>query len=88
MRDLKIPAQRHPEKARRPDNAQPKKPSWIRVKAPGGKGYADTARIMRENKLVTVCEEAGCPDRYDPELTKADASKVIDELQTETGRGQ
>jgi lipoic acid synthetase len=62
MRDLKIPEQRHPEKARRPDNAQPKKPDWIRVRAPGGKGYEDTAQIMRENKLVTVCEEAGCPN--------------------------
>ena len=62
MRDLKIPAQRHPEKAHRPDNEQPKKPSWIRVKAPGGKGYADTHKIMRENNLVTVCEEAGCPN--------------------------
>jgi lipoic acid synthetase len=62
MRDLKIPEQRHPEKAHRPDNAQPKKPSWIRVKAPVGKGYQDTARIMRDNKLVTVCEEAGCPN--------------------------
>ncbi|MDG1354193.1 MAG: lipoyl synthase [Sulfitobacter sp.] len=62
MRDLKIPELRHPEKARRPDNAQPKKPDWIRVRAPGGKGYEDTARIMRENKLVTVCEEAGCPN--------------------------
>ena len=38
--------------------------------------------------LKTLCEEAGCPDRYDPELTKADASKMIDELQAETGRGQ
>ena len=62
MRDLKIPAERHPEKARRPDNPQPKKPDWIRVKAPGGGGYAQTARIMRENNLVTVCEEAGCPN--------------------------
>ncbi len=62
MRDLKIPEQRHPEKARRPDNAQPKKPDWIRVRAPGGQGYAETARIMRDNKLVTVCEEAGCPN--------------------------
>lgn len=62
MRDLKIPSQRHPEKARKPDNAQPKKPDWIRVKAPGGTGYAETARIMRENRLVTVCEEAGCPN--------------------------
>ncbi|MBF9060496.1 lipoyl synthase [Rhodobacterales bacterium HKCCSP123] len=62
MRDLKIPDQRHPEKAHRPSNAQPKKPSWIRVKAPVGKGYQETHRIMREHKLVTVCEEAGCPN--------------------------
>jgi lipoic acid synthetase len=62
VRDLKIPGQRHPEKARRPDNAQPKKPDWIRVKAPTSKGYFETRRIMREHKLVTVCEEAGCPN--------------------------
>ena len=62
MRDLKTPAGRHPEKAHRPDQAQPKKPGWIRVRAPGGKGYADTHRIMREHGLATVCEEAGCPN--------------------------
>ncbi|MGY9047545.1 radical SAM protein [Puniceibacterium antarcticum] len=62
MRDLKIPEQRHPEKARRKDNAQPKKPDWIRVRAPGGQGYAETRSIIREHKLVTVCEEAGCPN--------------------------
>ena len=62
MRDLKIPDQRHPEKAHRPDNAQPKKPSWIRVKAPSGDGYKQTRDILRENKLVTVCEEASCPN--------------------------
>ncbi|WP_179379682.1 lipoyl synthase [Jannaschia marina] len=62
MRDLKIPEQRHPEKARRPDNPQPKKPAWIRVKAPVGEGYKQTAKIMREHRLVTVCEEAGCPN--------------------------
>ncbi|CUJ24683.1 Lipoyl synthase [Cognatishimia activa] len=62
VRDLKIPEQRHPEKAHRPDNAQPKKPKWIRVKAPTGEGYNATKKIMRENKLVTVCEEAGCPN--------------------------
>ena len=61
-RDLKIPAERHPEKARRPDNAQPRKPDWIRVKAPNSAGYRETAKIMRENNLVTVCEEAGCPN--------------------------
>ncbi|MEM8653889.1 MAG: lipoyl synthase [Pseudomonadota bacterium] len=62
MRDLKIPQQRHPEKARRPDNPQPKKPDWIRVKAPVSEGYKDTHKIMRDNALVTVCEEAGCPN--------------------------
>ncbi|WP_319823791.1 lipoyl synthase [Thalassovita sp.] len=62
MRDLKIPQQRHPEKAHRPDNAQPKKPDWIRVKAPTSEGYKKTHKIMRDNKLVTVCEEAGCPN--------------------------
>jgi lipoic acid synthetase len=62
MRDIKIPDQRHPEKARGPDNAQPKKPSWIKVRAPSGEGFETTRKIMRENKLVTVCEEAGCPN--------------------------
>ena len=62
MRDLKIPEQRHPEKAHRPDNPQPRKPDWIRVKAPTSKGYFETRSIMREHKLATVCEEAGCPN--------------------------
>jgi len=62
MRNLKIPAERHPEKARRSDNEQPKKPSWIRVKAPTSKEYLKTKNLIRENGLVTVCEEAGCPN--------------------------
>ena len=62
MRDIKIPDQRHPEKAHKPDNAQPKKPNWIRVKAPTSEGYKKTRNLMRENNLVTVCEEAGCPN--------------------------
>ncbi len=62
MRDLKIANQRHPEKAGKPDNAQPQKPRWIRVKAPTGKAYNATKQIMREHRLVTVCEEAGCPN--------------------------
>ncbi len=62
MRDLKIPAQRHPEKNHKPDNPQPKKPDWIRVKAPVGEGYQKTRNTLREHKLVTVCEEAGCPN--------------------------
>ena len=62
VRDLKLPDERHPEKAHRPDNAQPKKPDWIRVKAPTSEGYKRTRDILREKKLVTVCEEAGCPN--------------------------
>jgi len=62
VRDNSVPKIRHPEKANRPDNAQPKKPSWIRVKAPTSEGYKKTRDIMRENRLVTVCEEAGCPN--------------------------
>jgi len=53
---------RHPEKAHRPDNEVLKKPDWIRVKAPTSKIYAETRDIVRTNKLVTVCEEAGCPN--------------------------
>jgi lipoic acid synthetase len=56
------PRPRHPEKANRPDNPVVRKPDWIRVKAPVSKGYVATQAIVRENKLVTVCEEAGCPN--------------------------
>ncbi|MDN5248845.1 lipoyl synthase [Bartonella sp. TP] len=59
---LKDRAQRHPEKAHRPDNKISKKPDWIRVKAPNSKLYEETRSIVRNNKLVTVCEEAGCPN--------------------------
>jgi lipoic acid synthetase len=53
---------RHPEKARRPDTPVLRKPDWIRVKAPGSKAYRETAAIIREHGLHTVCEEAGCPN--------------------------
>ncbi|MES2846419.1 MAG: lipoyl synthase [Pseudomonadota bacterium] len=62
MRDLKLPDQRHPEKAHRPDSDRLKKPDWIRVKAPTSDGYKKTRDILRDKKLVTVCEEAGCPN--------------------------
>jgi lipoic acid synthetase len=62
VRDLKLPEGRHPEKAHRPDNFQPKKPDWIRVRAPTSEGYKRTRDLLREKKLVTVCEEAGCPN--------------------------
>ncbi|HEX9569814.1 MAG TPA: radical SAM protein, partial [Rhodospirillales bacterium] len=53
---------RHPEKAHRPDSPVLRKPDWIRVKAPGSPVYRETTRIVREHGLVTVCEEAGCPN--------------------------
>ncbi|MBW7921795.1 MAG: lipoyl synthase [Rubellimicrobium sp.] len=62
MRDLNIPEQRHPEKAHRPDNPSPRKPDWIRVRAPTSEGYKKTRDTLRENSIVTVCEEAGCPN--------------------------
>src|SRR5476649_446227 len=60
--DINSPRPRHPEKAHRPDSAPAKKPDWIRVKAPVSPGYFATQKIMRENGLHTVCEEAGCPN--------------------------
>lgn len=53
---------RHPEKAHRPDTPVLRKPDWIRVKAPGSPVYNETRKIVRDNGLVTVCEEAGCPN--------------------------
>src|SRR5205823_2634913 len=53
---------RHPEKAHRADNPVLPKPAWIRVKAPGSRGYLETRQIVRANALTTVCEEAGCPN--------------------------
>jgi len=53
---------RHPEKRNRPDSPVLRKPGWIRVKAPVSKEYQATRRIVRDNRLHTVCEEAACPN--------------------------
>lgn len=53
---------RHPEKAHRPDQPIARKPAWIRVKAPGAGQWDATKAIVKEHRLVTVCEEAGCPN--------------------------
>ena len=55
-------AERHPEKAHRPDNPIKRKPEWIRVKAPVSQEYQETRALMRALKLNTVCEEAACPN--------------------------
>lgn len=59
---MDIQKPRHPEKAHRPDNVSPRKPDWIRVKAPMGREYDNTRELMRELELNTVCEEASCPN--------------------------
>ena len=54
---------RHPEKANKPDTPVLRKPDWIRVRVPAASGrYGETWRILREHGLVTVCEEAACPN--------------------------
>lgn len=54
---------RHPEKAHKPDNnVRIQKPDWIRVKAPTSPEYMATRDLVREHKLITVCEEAACPN--------------------------
>jgi lipoic acid synthetase len=53
---------RHPEKAHKPDQPVLRKPEWIRVKLSGSQVFDETRGIVRENKLTTVCEEAGCPN--------------------------
>jgi len=55
-------AVRHPEKQARPDSPMLRKPRWLRVRAPGSAGYNETRRIVAEHGLVTVCQEAACPN--------------------------
>jgi lipoic acid synthetase len=42
-----------------------RKPEWLRVKVDLGPGYREVKRTMRSLRLVTVCEEAGCPNIYE-----------------------
>ncbi len=53
---------RHPEKRNNPDSPSPRKPAWIRVKAPTSPVYGETKALMRGLSLTTVCEEAACPN--------------------------
>jgi lipoic acid synthetase len=53
---------RHPEKQGRPDSPSPRKPDWIRVRAPTSPEYHATKALVRDLKLNTVCEEAACPN--------------------------
>ncbi len=53
---------RHPEKIHKPTNPIQRKPSWIRVRLTNSSIYSDTKKIVKDNNLNTVCEEAGCPN--------------------------
>ena len=53
---------RHPEKQANPETPLLRKPEWLRVRAPGSSGYKATREIVKTHGLVTVCEEAACPN--------------------------
>ena len=53
---------RHPEKAKKPSSPIKKKPSWIRSKITNSKEFFLTKTIVNQNNLVTVCQEANCPN--------------------------
>ena len=53
---------RHPELRKKPLNPSPKKPYWIKVKAPVSDGFLETKQLLKNLELTTVCEEAACPN--------------------------
>ena len=53
---------RHPEKIKRNNPTELKKPNWIKVKAPTSKTYKDTLDLVKKYNLHTVCQEAACPN--------------------------
>ncbi len=53
---------RHPEKVNKPTNPIKKKPNWIRSKLLNSKEFFITKSVINQNNLVTVCQEANCPN--------------------------
>ena len=53
---------RHPEKINKPTNPIKKKPQWIRSKLLNSKEFFLTKSVINKNNLVTVCQEANCPN--------------------------
>ncbi len=53
---------RHPEKINKPDNPIKRKPSWIKSKIINSREFFTTKRLINKSKLVTVCQEANCPN--------------------------
>ena len=53
---------RHPEKVNKPNNPIKKKPEWIRSKIVDSQVFFQTKKVVNQNNLVTVCQEANCPN--------------------------
>ena len=53
---------RHPEKVNKPVNPIKKKPEWIRSKIVDSQIFFQTKQVVNQNNLVTVCQEANCPN--------------------------
>ncbi len=53
---------RHPEKINKPANPLKKKPSWIRSKMLNSQTFFKTKQVVNQSNLVTVCQEANCPN--------------------------
>ena len=53
---------RHPEKIKKYNPTTLKKPSWLKVRAPTSKTYFETLNTVNTHNLVTVCQEAACPN--------------------------
>ncbi|HHJ17959.1 MAG TPA: lipoyl synthase [Gammaproteobacteria bacterium] len=45
-----------------PTEKPPRKPAWIRARSPAGPEVQRLKKVLRENRLYTVCEEASCPN--------------------------
>ena len=59
---LNIMKIRHPEKIKNPINPIKRKPDWIKSKLVNSKEFFTTKSLINKSKLVTVCEEANCPN--------------------------
>ena len=53
---------RHPEKQKNISTVSIKKPEWLKVRAPSSNNWKKVKNLMESKKLVTVCEEAACPN--------------------------
>ena len=62
---LKSDKLRHPQFRNKSENPSGVKPPWIRVRYKNSENYLETHNIMKENNLVTVCQEAACPNISD-----------------------